>query len=125
MAVDQPLLISPRTCETGTRTSVKNTSLKPESPDIMRNGRTVTPGARMSASRQVIPLCLAASKSVRTSSRHHSAICAKLVHIFWPLTMNASPSRTAFVPSEARSLPAFGSENPWHQISSPERIGAR
>ena len=38
---------------------------------------------------------------------------------------NSSPSRIAFVPREARSLPAFGSEKPWHQISSPERIFAR
>jgi len=28
----------------------------------------------------------------------------------------------AEVASAARSLPAFGSENPWHQISSPVRI---
>jgi hypothetical protein len=32
---------------------------------------------------------------------------------------------TARVFSEARSEPDSGSENPWHQISSPERIGSR
>ena len=32
---------------------------------------------------------------------------------------------TALVLSEARSEPDSGSEKPWHQISSAERIGSR
>ena len=47
------------------------------------------------------------------------------VQIFWPLTTYSSPSRTARVPRLARSLPAPGSLNSWHQISSPASIGER
>ena len=54
---------------------------------------------------------------------HHFAYCAPLVQTFWPVTIQSSPSFTARVFSAARSEPASGSENPWHQISSPERIG--
>ena len=53
------------------------------------------------------------------------AYWAPLVQIFWPLTTNSSPSRTALVPRLARSLPLPGSENSWHQNSSPEIIGQR
>ena len=41
------------------------------------------------------------------------------VQILWPLITQSSPSRTAFVRSDARSLPASGSEKPWHHASSP------
>src|SRR5438094_824149 len=44
------------------------------------------------------------------------------VHTFWPLTTNWSPAFSARVWSEARSDPEFGSEYPWHQISSHESI---
>jgi hypothetical protein len=47
------------------------------------------------------------------------------VQIFEPLTIHSSPSRTARVLSEARSLPASGSLKSWHQISSPERSFGR
>ena len=50
---------------------------------------------------------------------------AKLVHTFWPVTTHSSPSRTARVESPARSEPAPGSENSWHQISSPASSGRR
>ena len=36
--------------------------------------------------------------------------------------MYSSPSRTARVRSDARSEPADGSENPWHQTVSPFRM---
>jgi hypothetical protein len=51
--------------------------------------------------------------------------CAIVVHTFWPVTTHPSPDRTARVFSEARSEPDCGSEKPWHQISSADRIGAR
>ncbi len=38
---------------------------------------------------------------------------------------HSSPSRTAVVFSEARSLPEFGSENPWHHRVSPFRMPGR
>ena len=68
---------------------------------------------------------MAASGSVRASSMHHLAWWAIVVHTFWPVTIHSSPLRTAFVFSEARSEPDCGSEKPWHQISSADRIGAR
>ena len=45
-----------------------------------------------------------------------------MFHVFWPLTTQQSPSRTADVRSDARSEPAFGSEKPWHQMSSPRSM---
>src|SRR5436190_21025740 len=56
---------------------------------------------------------------------HHFDHCAPLVHTFWPVTTHSPPSLTARVLSDARSEPASGSEKPWHQISSAERIGSR
>ena len=52
------------------------------------------------------------------------AWCASEVHTFCPETIQSPPgSRTARVASEARSLPAPGSLNSWHQISSPTHSG--
>ncbi len=38
---------------------------------------------------------------------------------------HSSPSSVARVPRAARSDPAFGSEKPWHHVSSPDRIRGR
>ena len=70
-------------------------------------------------------MCLAASPSVRATSMHHFEYWAPLVQTFWPVTTQSSPSLTARVLSAARSEPASGSEKPWHQISSADRIGLR
>ena len=48
---------------------------------------------------------------------------ASVFHTFWPFTTHSSPSRTARVASDARSLPAPGSLKSWHQISSPVNSG--
>jgi len=72
-----------------------------------------------------MPLCFGASGSVRTRSWHQSATLPNVFQTFWPLTTKSSPSATARVCSEARSEPALGSENPWHQISSPRSMGGR
>ncbi len=71
------------------------------------------------------PRCLGASGFVRATSMHHLARWPSVVQTFWPVTTQSSPSRTALVFSDARSEPDSGSEKPWHQISSAERIGAR
>ena len=71
------------------------------------------------------PLCLGTSGSVRATSMHHFASWANVVQTFWPVTRQPPFSLTAFVFSEARSEPDSGSEKPWHQISSAERIGSR
>ena len=47
-----------------------------------------------------------------------------LAQTFWPSTTQPSPSRRAVVRRPARSEPASGSENPWHQIS-PSRMAGR
>ena len=46
-----------------------------------------------------------------------------MVQTFWPVTSHSPFDFTALVLSEARSEPDSGSEKPWHQISSPVRIG--
>src|SRR3954465_13692890 len=56
---------------------------------------------------------------------HHLDWWAIVVHTFWPVTPHPSPERTALVFKEARSEPDSGSEKPWHQISSADRIGSR
>src|SRR5919108_3916818 len=55
---------------------------------------------------------------------HHLAWCANVVQTFCPVTTHSPFDLTAFVLSDARSEPDSGSENPWHQISSADRIGA-
>jgi hypothetical protein len=52
------------------------------------------------------------------------AFSAVLVQIFDPLMRKSSPSSLAEVWRLARSLPAFGSEYPWHQITSARSVGA-
>ena len=56
-----------------------------------------------------MPSCLGLSGSVRTRANIQSDSRALEVQIFWPLTTHESPSSTARVRSEARSLPAPGS----------------
>ena len=100
------------------RAPVKYTSLNSASPVSWRSGRTSTPGWCMSMMKYVRPRCLGASGSVRVSSRPQRATWACVVHTFCPSTTHSSPSRTARVLSAARSEPAPGSLNIWHQISS-------
>ena len=65
-----------------------------------------------------MPACFFTSGSVRTSVKIQSPYWPSVVHVFWPLTTQSSPSRTAVVRSEARSEPASGSEKPCdHQMS--------
>ena len=124
-ATFQPLFTSPSRWSSRTRTSVKNTSLKLAPPVIWRNGRTSTPGARMSTMKPVRPLCLGRSGSVRAMISPMSLNCAPVVHTFWPVMIHSSPSRTALVCRLARSLPAPGSLNSWHPTSSARYIRCR
>ena len=110
-AARQPSPTSPTRYASGTRVSVMYTSLNSASPVICRKGRTSTPLARMSRAKYVIPLCFGASGSVRATSMPQSARWASVFHTFCPLMIHSSPSRTARVPSPAKSLPAPGSEN--------------
>ena len=56
---------------------------------------------------------------------HQSARCAYDDQTFWPLTTYRPSRSSARVRTDARSEPAPGSEKPWHQISSAERIFGR
>ncbi len=49
-------------------------------------------------------------------------MCANDDQTFWPLTTKWSPLSSTRVRAAARSEPAPGSEKPWHQISSADRI---
>src|SRR3954454_20261961 len=72
-----------------------------------------------------MPLCFGASGLERVTSMPQSARWAIVFHTFCPLTIHSSPSRTALHASPAKSLPAPGSLNSWHQRSSPVNIGRR
>ena len=59
--------------------------------------------------------------------KHHSANAPRLAQVFWPLSTQPSPAalRVARERMPARSLPASGSDQPWHQMASPDAIGGR
>ncbi len=80
------------------------------------------PGVFMSTRKYVMPLCLGASGSVRARHTPHAALCAADVHTFWPVSFQPPSARTAFVRSAARSDPAPGSLNSWHQMKSPRSV---
>ena len=72
-----------------------------------------------------MPRCFGTVGSVRASTKIQLAWVANEVQIFCPSITHSSPSSVARVLRLARSEPAFGSENPWHQVSSPERMRGR
>ena len=78
----------------------------------------------MSTNSAVIPLWADSTEPVRVSRTQRCAYCERLVHTFCPVTRHPSePSAdlacTARHARAARLLPVPGSENPWHQTSSP------
>ena len=125
MATAHPPCTGPTTLSSGMRAPSKKTSLKSLPPVSMRIGRTSTPGVSIGHSRNEMPRCLGAVGSVRASTKIQLARVANEVQIFCPSITQSSPSSTARVPRLARSEPAFGSEKPWHHVSSPERIRGR
>ena len=66
MATPHPPLSGPSRVSRGTTTSLKNSSEKVSSPAMVLSGRTSIPGEVMSTRRQLSPLCLGTSGSVRT-----------------------------------------------------------
>ena len=85
----------------------------------------VMPGERRLTSRKEMPSCGFTSLLVRTRKKHQSAMFELLVQILVPFRMYLSPLSTALVLSDTRSEPAFGSEKPCDQITSPRRMGGR
>ncbi len=76
----------------------------------MSKGRTSIPGALIGTMITEMPRCLAAAGSVRTHSHWWVAVAALLFQILLPLITHSSPSSSARVRSDARSVPASGSE---------------
>ena len=68
-----------------------------------------------------MPWCGGASGSVRARQIPQSASCASDVQTFCPVSRQPPSTRCARVRSEARSDPAPGSLNSWHQVSSPQQ----
>ena len=118
LAIVQPSPGSPTSRSPGTRTSENQTSLTSWPPSMSSIGRTSTPGVVMSMRSIEMPACFFTSGSVRTRVKIQSPCWPRVVQVFWPLTTQSSPSRTAVVRRLARSEPASGSENPCdHQMS--------
>ncbi len=122
-ATCQPAPWRPRSRPAGTRTSSKKVSQNSSTPAMVSSGRTVMPGLFMSTKNALMPFEPLPGPSERASTMQRAAWWAQLVQSFWPRMTHSSPSRSAVVRSEPRSLPASGSENPWHQLSSPRSIG--
>ena len=70
-----------------------------------------------------MPLCCGTSGSVRARQMPQSARSATEFQTFWPVSCQPPSTRSARVRSEARSEPEPGSENSWHQTSSPSSDG--
>ena len=122
-ATVQPPSTGPITSSSGTKTSLKKTSLNSLIPEVMRRGRTSTPSPCMSMTIVVMPSCLGTSGSVRTVARPHAAWWAPLVQTFWPLTSHPPSTLVALVFTPAASEPASGSLNSWHQMTSWFSVG--
>lgn len=118
----QPWLISPTTDSSGTKTSSRKTSLNSDCPLDCLSGRTSMPGVAMSTMKYVMPLCLGTSWSVRARQMPKWASWALEFQTFWPLSFQPPSTFSARVASDARSEPAPGSLNSWHQTMSPRSV---
>jgi hypothetical protein len=119
MATLQPSPSVPSMRSAGTATSSKKTSENSGDPCMVSIGRTVMPGVSMSTKSAVIPRWADSVVPERVSSTQRSANWARLVHTFWPVTRQVSPSRDDRHDSDPRLDPVPGSEKPWHHVSSP------
>ena len=123
-ATRQPSFSSPSRLAAGTTTSVKNSSQNSAPPSICLIRRISMPGDFRSMMRTEMPLCFGTSHRVRTGHIAKSERWALLLQVFWPFTMNESPSRVALVSRPARSDPPLGSEKNCSQSSLPgEDVG--
>jgi hypothetical protein len=49
----------------------------------------------------------------------------RVVHVFWPFSRQPPSTRSARLVIDARSLPAPGSDHPWHHRSSAAAMRGR
>ncbi len=103
------------TFSSGTNTASRNSWLNVSPPVISRNGRISIPAARISIAMQVMPWCFGAPGSVRTRAKPSVAYCAVEVQTLDPVTSQPPSTLVPVVRRDARSLPASGSLNSWHQ----------
>ena len=116
-ATFQPAPTSPTRWASGTRAPSRNTSLKSTSPPMWRKRLDVDAGLVQIEQEVREPVALRARRRrCGRARRAKSARCAHVVHTFWPVITQVSPSRTARVASDARSEPAPGSLKSWHHI---------
>ena len=109
IATRHPPSTSPTMLSASVVAPVKKTSLNSESPVTWWIGRISTPSCRMGTRRYEMPLCLAASRLVRASTKHQSAQWACEVHTFCPSIDHRPSTSSARVCTLARSEPAPGS----------------
>src|SRR4029450_10870026 len=114
-ATVQPPSTGPTTSSSGTKTSLKKTSLNSLLPVGIFRGRTSTPSACMSMTIVVMPSGLGASGSVRTVARPNDDTWAPEVQTFWPLTNQPPSTRVPRDLMPAASEPASVSLDSWHQ----------
>ena len=125
MATFQPWPSAPRRLDSCTRQPSKNSSANAGSPSRRPTGLRSRPSESAGTSRYERPLWRCEVGSVRTMQNSQSAHAPREHQVFWPSRTNHSPSLTPRVVMEARSLPAFGSDQPWDQRSSPDAIRGR
>ena len=121
----QPPCSGPSRRSAGSDTSVKTTSSNSADPVIWRSGRTSIPGRSIGQRKNEIPSCLRAPGSVRAMRMPQLLTRPPEHHTLAPLTTKWSPSRSARVDSDARSLPAPASENSWHHTWSAVNVARR
>ena len=124
-ATFQPLPTPPTTFSSGIRASSMKSSLNSASPVIWRSGRTWT--RLLLHVHEEVGQALVLGRVLVGARDEHAPL--RVVRERGPdLLAGDDPLAvrlTALVFSDARSEPASGSEKPWHQISSPVRIGSR
>ena len=107
-----PLPTSPITSSAGTRTSSKRTGhvLDARIPSLSSFLPTLSPGASAGTTKVVMPLYPASGLAFAITTKTPDC-SALLIHIFSPLRMKSSPSRTALVRSAKASEPLPASES--------------
>ncbi len=120
MAMRQPSPGAPSTWSSGTKTPSKNSSANPCSPSSWAIGRTVT--SLSGNMKYVRPRWRADPGSDLNRPKPQSAYPARELQVFCPYSRQPPSTRSARERSEARSLPASGSDQAWAQTSSARAI---